>query len=111
MEIKNFDEINVSYPDCFIRAISAKTTFVIGRDKIDVLQYPIVLLPVTGSPFLPWSEIVLRPAFISDLEIAFQKIDTNGGMFYLKLIYRGRGKTHVYKELQKIFDVFGRILL
>lgn len=86
-EVDNFDEIDVLYPDCFIRAVSASTTFVIGRDRIDSLQYPIVLLPVTGSPFLPWSEIILRSSFISDLQIALQKIDENGGLNIIIKVY------------------------
>ena len=78
-EVAHFDEEAVQFPDCFLRAIASTAIFVVGRDKMDDLKYSMVLLSVTGSPFLPWSEITLRSSFISDVAIALRKLDSDGG--------------------------------
>lgn len=76
-EKPNFDEFVLNYPSCLINILSK--AYIIGRDKIDELMYPAVMVPLTGSPFLPWSEIMLRSSFILDLHMALEKLDSNGG--------------------------------
>jgi hypothetical protein len=79
-EMDHFTEAVIDYPECFINAISGEQSFFIGKDNsVDNLQYKVVVQPVTGSPFLPWSEITLRSVVISDLLIAFRKLAPNGG--------------------------------
>lgn len=81
IEKPDFDEFVLNYPSCLINILSK--AYIIGRDKIDELMYPGVMVPLTGSPFLPWSEIMLRSSFILDLHMALEKLDPNGGKISL----------------------------
>ena len=72
-----FDESDLNYPTCLVNVLSK--AYIIGRDKIDESTYPTVMVPLTGSPFLPWSEIMLRPAFMLDLHMALEKLEDHGG--------------------------------